>query len=103
LCAALDRQHPRDLFDVRILFANEGIGPKLKDAFLVYLLGHNRPMAELLDPAPQDMRPLYESEFKDMALEPTSLEELQAARERLIGEIKQSLTAEDKEVLSIGV
>ena len=42
LCAALDRQHPRDFFDVRFLLANEGLSHRLKDAFLVYVLGHNR-------------------------------------------------------------
>jgi len=51
LVAALDRQHPRDLFDVRDLLANEGIGDELRTAFIVYLLSHNRPMAEILAPA----------------------------------------------------
>ena len=32
LVAALDRQHPRDLFDVRDLLANEGIGEDLRKA-----------------------------------------------------------------------
>ncbi len=45
IVAALDRQHPRDLFDVRDLLANEGIGDELRKAFIVYLLSHNRPMA----------------------------------------------------------
>jgi predicted nucleotidyltransferase component of viral defense system len=33
--AALDRQHPRDLFDIRDLLANEGIGDELRRAFIV--------------------------------------------------------------------
>ena len=37
LVAALDRQHPRDLFDVRDLLANEGIGEDLRKAFIVYI------------------------------------------------------------------
>ena len=36
IVAALDRQHPRDLFDVRDLLANEGISDELRRAFLVY-------------------------------------------------------------------
>lgn len=44
IVAALDRQHPRDLFDVRDLLANEGIDERLRKAFVVYLLSHNRPM-----------------------------------------------------------
>jgi hypothetical protein len=30
LCAALDRQHPRDLFDVGLLLRNEGITPAIR-------------------------------------------------------------------------
>lgn len=36
IVAALDRQHPRDLFDVRDLLANEGIDDALRRAFVVY-------------------------------------------------------------------
>ena len=50
LVAALDRQHPRDLFDVMLLNENGGITPRMRRAFVVYLAGHNRPMHELLLP-----------------------------------------------------
>lgn len=50
ICAALDRQHPRDLYDVYWLLQHESIDERLKNAFLVYLMAHNRPMAELLAP-----------------------------------------------------
>jgi predicted nucleotidyltransferase component of viral defense system len=36
LVAAMDRQHPRDLFDVMQLFAHEGITPGIRRAFVVY-------------------------------------------------------------------
>ena len=36
ICAALDRQHPRDLFDVKRLLENEGITDDVKDSFLFY-------------------------------------------------------------------
>jgi predicted nucleotidyltransferase component of viral defense system len=36
IVAALDRQHPRDLFDVKLLLAQEGIGDELFRAFMVY-------------------------------------------------------------------
>lgn len=45
IVAALDRQHARDLFDIRALLANEGIDDALRAAFIVYLLSHNSPMA----------------------------------------------------------
>ena len=54
ICAALDRQHPRDLFDVYWMLQNQNMDKRLKNAFLVYLMGHNRPMAELLAPQAQD-------------------------------------------------
>ena len=38
IVAALDRQHPRDLFDVRDLLAKEGIDDKLRKAFIAQLL-----------------------------------------------------------------
>ncbi|BFU92354.1 MAG: hypothetical protein NTAFB01_35410 [Nitrospira sp.] len=98
-CAALDRQHPRDLFDVRLLLSNEGISKRLKDAFLVYLLSHNRSMAELLSPTRKDIRAIYESEFAGMTIDPIALESLEAAREELITTIRQMLTEEDRRFL----
>ena len=38
ICAALDRQHPRDLFDIKMLLDNEGITDKIRTAFIVYLI-----------------------------------------------------------------
>lgn len=99
VCAALDRQHPRDLFDVRLLLSNEGINGRLKDAFLVYLLSHNRPMAELLSPTRKDIKATYESEFAGMTIDPITLESLEAAREELITTIRQMLTEEDRRFL----
>jgi hypothetical protein len=45
ICAALDRQHPRDLFDVRLLLDNEGLTYNIKDGFLVALISHMRPIS----------------------------------------------------------
>jgi len=50
LCAALDRQHPRDLFDVKVLLENEGITDKIRKAFVVYLASHNPLVLETLRP-----------------------------------------------------
>ncbi len=99
LCAALDRQHPRDIFDIMVLLNNEGISTRLKDAFLVYLLGHNRPIVELLDPQLQDMEPSYDSDFSGMTMEPTSLEQLEESRRRIIDEVHHMLTEFDKRFL----
>ncbi len=60
LCAALDRQHPRDLYDVMILLNNEGITDKIRKAFIVYLASHSRPMNELLSPNLKDISEIFE-------------------------------------------
>jgi len=99
LCAALDRQHPRDLFDVGLLLRNEGISNRLKDSFLVYLLGHNRPMAELLDPTLQPLEELFLNEFAGMPNELVGVEELAEARRRLVARIHATLTDADREFL----
>ena len=84
LVAALDRQHPRDLFDVRELLAKEGINERLRTAFIVYLIGHNRPLAELLAPAFRDMTAEFQRGFAGMIEVPVSLDDLVRTREELV-------------------
>lgn len=96
ICAALDRQHPRDLFDIAQLLDNEGIGRDLVKTFLVYLIGHNRPMAELLAPRRRDIAGLYDGEFSEMTRKPVPLRTLLDARERLVADIHAALTEEDR-------
>jgi predicted nucleotidyltransferase component of viral defense system len=87
IVAALDRQHPRDLFDVRDLLAHEGIDDNLRKAFIVYLLSHHRPMAEVLAPARRDISAEYKRGFEGMVDTPVMLDELLRAREDLTSEI----------------
>lgn len=102
LCAALDRQHPRDLFDVKQLYENEGLTEELRKTFLVFLISHFRPMAELLNPNRKDISGIYETEFLQMAEIDVTLEELLSARERLISDINKDMTdSERKFLLSI--
>jgi predicted nucleotidyltransferase component of viral defense system len=84
IVAALDRQHPRDLFDVRELLANEGVGNELRRAFLIYVLSHDRPIAELLAPTRKDVEKEFRRGFEGMTKEPVSLDALLTARESLI-------------------
>ncbi len=85
LVAALDRQHPRDFFDVRDLLANEGVDDTLRRAFIVYLLSHNRPMAEVLAPRLKPISDEFLRGFEGMTAEPVALNDLLAARDSLIG------------------
>lgn len=50
LCAELDRQHPRDIFDAEYIVDAGVMDDRLRTAFLVYLISHNRPISELLAP-----------------------------------------------------
>ena len=99
LVAALDRQHPRDLFDVMQLFAHEGITPGIRRAFVVYLVSHNRPIHEVLFPALQDIRRDYEQNFVGMTTEPIALDDLLAARERMLLELQHGLDNDERQFL----
>lgn len=102
ICAALDRQHPRDLFDIKLLFETEGITPPIRKAFVVYLASHNRPMHELLEPHRIDFRAVFENEFSGMTLTAITYNELIKAREQLIQSIQTTLTPKEKEfILSV--
>ncbi len=102
LVAALDRQHPRDLFDVRDLLANEGISDTLRQAFLVYILSHNRPAAEVLAPRRKDIEQEFQNNFVGMTTAPVRIEDLIAAREQMIEIVVGQMPQEHREFL-IGV
>jgi hypothetical protein len=99
LCAALDRQHPRDLFDVKFLLENEGLTEDLRKTFLIFLISHQRPMNELLAPNLKDLTRVYETEFAAMAQVDVGLNELEKVREKLIRMLNESLTPQEKEFL----
>ncbi|MCF7996281.1 MAG: nucleotidyl transferase AbiEii/AbiGii toxin family protein [Chromatiaceae bacterium] len=99
LVAALDRQHPRDLFDVMQLFAHEGITPGIRRAFVVYLASHNRPVHEVLFPPLRDIRHDYAHNFAGMTAEPVPLDALLAAQERMVRELQQGLDENERRFL----
>jgi len=99
ICAALDRQHPRDLFDVKLLLENEGLTENIRRAFLVYLISHNRPIHELLDPQLIDIKTLFEEEFSGMTDQAVSYEDLVDARKALMEKIKKELSEEERKFL----
>jgi predicted nucleotidyltransferase component of viral defense system len=99
LCAALDRQHPRDLYDVHGLFQAEGITDEIRRAFVIFLASHDRPMSELLNPNRQNMQQVFADQFEGMTLDPVPLAALETARERLIEQINRDLTNAEREFL----
>ncbi len=99
LLAALDRQHPRDFFDVRDLLANEGIDDDLRRAFLVYLISHDRPMAEVLTARRKNLEQPFAREFEGMTQEPVSLDDLIATREEMIDVLVRQMPDEHRRFL----
>lgn len=99
LCAALDRQHPRDLFDVYGLLQAEGITDEIRRAFVIFLASHDRPMNELLTPNRQDLQQVFADQFEGMTLDPVPLVTLAATREQLIEHINSHLTSAEREFL----
>ncbi len=99
LVAAMDRQHPRDLFDVLQLFEHEGITDGIRRAFVVYLASHNRPVHEVLFSAYRDIRLDFAQNFAGMTARPVELATLLSAREQMIHEIRNGLTAVERQFL----
>lgn len=93
LHAAMDRQHPRDLFDVKLLYENEGLTDALLRTFLVYVASSPRPAHELLRPSLSSLDEPYTREFIGMTTIPVTLDDLVATRERLIADIGARLDA----------
>ena len=96
LVAALDRQHPRDFFDVHGLFQSTGLTPEIVECFVCYVSGHNRPIHEVLFSRDLDLRLAYESEFQGMTRNEVKLAELLSTRERLRAELSRMMTESQK-------
>lgn len=99
LCAALDRQHPRDLFDVMHLQAAGSIPTSIRQAFVAYLAGHRRPIAELLQPNRKPIEDLFANHFAGMTEEPVELADLEAARTQLFEWAANSLHENERRFL----
>jgi predicted nucleotidyltransferase component of viral defense system len=99
IVAALDRQHPRDLFDVRDLLANEGVSNELRKAFIVYLLSHDRPMGEVLAPMRLDIAVEFARGLDGMTEKPVTLDELLQAREDLVANIVGQMPSDHRHFL----
>lgn len=95
ICAALDRQHPRDLFDVMWMLGEQGLTREIFEGFLVYLISHSRPMAELLAPRWKPLAGAFQAEFAGMTREPVTLDQLEATREALLAAIRQQFSEQD--------
>ena len=99
ICAALDRQHPRDFYDVKMLLESQGIDRSIFNGFITYLLSHPRPLAEVLDPRWKDISQLFRNEFYGMTFNEVALEELTVIPERMLAALKEQFTHRDFDFL----
>lgn len=97
--AALDRQHPRDLFDIRNLINEVGYSQEIKEGFIFFLLCGKRPIHELLNPHDIDQTAVFESQFHGMTDADFEHNEYQETKKQLVTMVMESLTTEDKEFI----
>jgi len=99
ITAALDRQHPRDLFDVKLMFDIIKNFDDVKRGFINCLLGGDRPIVESLFPNRIDQSETLVNQFAGMTEIPFSYNDYEATREKLIVFVNSNLTEKDKEFL----
>lgn len=95
VCAALDRQHPRDLFDMAQFYKMHTID-EIKPGLIAMALGHNRPLHELLNPILQNNRDVFDQQFVGMTDEPFSYDEHVETWKRLQADVLSALTDSDR-------
>lgn len=99
ICAALDRQHPRDVFDIRYMLENEGFTEEIKKGFIFNLISSNRPINEILFPNFKDLKDTFEIQFQGMSMEKFGYEDYKQTRVDLIKVIHAKLLPDDKQFL----
>ena len=99
LCAALDRQHPRDLFDVYMLLNHEGITREIFTGFLTYAMGHPRPIHELMAPRWKALTRSYKAEFAGMTNMAVTQAQLEQTRTNMVSALQTHFTERDRDFL----
>lgn len=96
IAAALSRQHPRDLFDVKYM---EYPIEMTREGLLFCLLGSDRPIRESFAPSLIDQRDALANQFEGMTDTPFIYEEFEQTRGKLIVDVNALMTQDDKAFL----
>ena len=96
IAAALSRQHPRDLFDVKYM---EYPFEQTREGLLFCLLGSDRPIHESFVPSLIDQHDALVNQFDGMSDIPFTYEEFEQTRDELTRKVDALLTPEDKSFL----
>ncbi|PZX09472.1 nucleotidyltransferase AbiEii toxin of type IV toxin-antitoxin system, partial [Breznakibacter xylanolyticus] len=99
ICAAIDRQHPRDVFDVKLLMENEGVSDEIWDGVKIGLISHYKPIIELLFPILKDQKSAFDKQFAGMTSVEFTYDDYEKTRATLIDTIQQRLTDDEKRFL----
>ncbi len=96
ITAALSRQHPRDIFDCKMM---PKVFEAVRDGFMLCLLGSDKPIIESLQPNLIDQSEALANQFAGMTDIPFTYADYLATREELIAWINASLTETDRRFL----
>ena len=96
IAAALSRQHPRDLFDVKYM---ELPLSDVREGLLFCLLGSDRPLHESFNPQLIDQHEAMENQFQGMTDIDFTYQDFEATRSKLIHDVNMLMSKEDKAFL----
>lgn len=96
IAAALSRQHPRDLFDVKYMDLPLS---DCREGLIFCLLGSDRPIHESLAPSFIDQREAMANQFDGMTDIPFTYDEFEATRSKLVDDVKALMTETDRNFL----
>jgi hypothetical protein len=96
IAAALSRQHPRDLFDVKYMDVPMA---DCREGLIFCLLGSDRPIYESFAPRLIDQREAMDNQFEGMTDIPFTYEEFEETRAKLISDVNNLMTEADKQFL----
>lgn len=99
ICAALDRQHPRDLFDIFQLIENNKLNSDIIRGFVVMLLSANRPINEIINPNILDKKTTFDTEFNGMSDIYFTYNQHLETLDYLINKVQTELQRDYKEIL----
>lgn len=96
IAAALSRQHPRDLFDVKYMDYSLS---DVKEGILYSLLGSDRPISESIAPNLIDQTKVMETQFMGMTEIPFTYQDYEATRINLIQGLQNLFSETEKDFL----
>ena len=96
IAAALSRQHPRDLFDVKHMDMSLA---DIREGLIFCLIGSDRPIHESFAPTLIDQRDTMTNQFEGMTDIPFSYEDFEQTRAQLITDVCSLMTDADKQFL----